>query len=154
KPSNIMLGQYGETLVVDWGLAKRLGRSDTDVSVNNEDGLPGPRAVDGTLATQPGGVSGTPAYMSPEQASGEVDRLGPASDIYSLGATLYCLLTGRAPFEEENALTILERVRRGEFPWPRSLRPDIPRSLEAVCRKATALRPEDRYASVQDLSDD
>jgi tetratricopeptide (TPR) repeat protein len=154
KPSNIMLGPYGETLVVDWGLAKRLGRSDTDVSMSDEDGLPGPRAVEGTLATQPGGVSGTPAYMSPEQAGGEVDRLGPASDIYSLGATLYCLLTGRAPFEADNALTILERVRKGEFPSPRSLRPDIPRSLEAVCRKAIALRPEDRYTSVQDLSDD
>src|SRR5262249_39596553 len=98
KPNNIMLGPYGETLVVDWGLAKGAGRPD-DI----------PRAVDGTLrpesaqhsdSTLPGMWLGTPAFMSPEQAAGRHDLVGPASDVYSLGATLYCLLTGRAPFED------------------------------------------------------
>jgi serine/threonine protein kinase len=154
KPANIMLGQYGETSVVDWGLAKRLGRSDLDAGTGGEEGWLRPRSADGSPGTQPGGVSGTPAYMSPEQARGEVDRLGPATDIYSLGATLYCLLTGRAPFEEGSPPTVLERVRCGAFPSPRAVRPGIPPALEAVCLRAMALQPEGRYASVQALSDD
>jgi tetratricopeptide (TPR) repeat protein/tRNA A-37 threonylcarbamoyl transferase component Bud32 len=151
KPANIMLGPYGETLVVDWGLAKRLGQSEPDAG--GAAGSIPPRAVGGDLATQPGGVSGTPAYMSPEQARGEAQRLGTASDIYNLGATLYCLLTGKAPFEGDQP-PLLNRVRRGEFPPPRSVRSDVPRPLEAVCLKAMALRPEDRYATAQALADD
>ncbi len=84
--------------------------------------------------------------MSPEQAAGQLDRLGPASDVYGLGATLYHLLTGRAPFQDRDVATVLDRVRRGEFPPPREVNPRVPRPLEAIALKAMALRPEDRYA--------
>ena len=83
--------------------------------------------------------------MSPEQAAGELDRLGPATDVYSLGATLYCLLTGRPPFEDRDVDVVLGQVRRGEFPPPRRVKRAIDPALEAVCLKAMALRPEDRY---------
>jgi tRNA A-37 threonylcarbamoyl transferase component Bud32 len=94
KPSNVMLGPYGETLVVDWGLAKAVGRNAAE-----EDGPVEPALVpvlaEDSSATRTGAALGTPAYMSPEQAAGQLDQLGPAGDVYSLGATLYALLTGR-----------------------------------------------------------
>ena len=77
--------------------------------------------------------------MSPEQARGELDRLGPRSDVYSLGATLYCLLTGKPPFEGDDIGEILRKVQRGEFPPPRQLDPSIDTALEAVCLKAMAI---------------
>jgi serine/threonine-protein kinase len=92
--------------------------------------------------------------MSPEQAAGELDRLGPRSDAYSLGATLYCLLTGRPPFEGEDIGAMLHAVRRGEFRPPRAIVPMLDRPLEAICLKAMALRPEDRYPGARALADD
>ncbi len=86
--------------------------------------------------------------MSPEQARGDLDRLGPRSDVYSLGATLYCLLTGRAAFEGDDVGEVLRRVERGDFPAPRRLDPTIDAALEAACLKAMALEPGDRYAVV------
>src|SRR5262249_2279674 len=97
KPGNILLGPYGETLVVDWGLAKVVGRPE---GAGSAEGTLRPATASGSSETLPGSALGTPAYMSPEQARGEIDRLGPASDVYSLGATLYCLLTGRTPLED------------------------------------------------------
>jgi eukaryotic-like serine/threonine-protein kinase len=94
KPGNIIVGKHGETLVVDWGLAKAIGRSDP--SVGEQTIAP---SSSGSSETLHGSALGTPAYMSPEQAQGELNRLGPRSDVYSLGATLYCLLTGKPPFE-------------------------------------------------------
>jgi serine/threonine-protein kinase len=91
KPGNVMLGRYGETLVVDWGLAKPLGCAEPDVP----EGPLQPASGSGSAPTAAGEAVGTPAYMSPEQAAGRLDLLGPASDVYSLGATLYHLLTGR-----------------------------------------------------------
>ncbi|HEX6961343.1 MAG TPA: hypothetical protein VF175_05705, partial [Lacipirellula sp.] len=93
-------------------------------------------------------------YMSPEQAAGRLDRLGPTSDVYSLGATLYVLLTGRAPQEEDDLGIVLQRVQRGEFPPPRSENPQAPRGLEAICLKAMALDPQARYQSARALGDD
>jgi serine/threonine protein kinase len=119
KPSNILLGPYGETLVVDWGLAKPLRQG-----VSAGGSLPEaiqPRSASGAATTQMGLVIGTPPYMSPEQAAGRLDLLGPASDVYSLGATLYCLLTGRPPFTEPELSRLLLQVKRGEFP-PRRAR--------------------------------
>ena len=99
KPANIMLGRYGETLVVDWGLAKVIGKS--DVIPMQEDGMSEPgftgSAVTSSGETVQGTTIGTPSYMSPEQARGAIDQLGPRSDVFSLGATLYELLTGEVP---------------------------------------------------------
>jgi tetratricopeptide (TPR) repeat protein len=147
KPANIMLGPYGETLVVDWGLATPIRRPAAPVDQGG--GPPAP----GREATAPGPPVGTPVFMSPEQAAGARDRLGPASDVYSLGATLYCLLTGRAPFEGEPD-DVLRAVQKGEFPPPQRLDPTLDPALEAICLKAMATRPEDRYATPRALADD
>ena len=153
KPHNIMLGPFGETLVVDWGLARSIdgdGRGDPHAASAHVTPLR-PRSGSGTAMTRLGSVIGTPQFMSPEQASGEVERLGPASDIYSLGATLYCLLVGEAPSRRSDATT---KVREGQIPTPRQVRRDIPKALEAICLKAMAPRPEDRYPSARALADD
>jgi tetratricopeptide (TPR) repeat protein/tRNA A-37 threonylcarbamoyl transferase component Bud32 len=152
KPGNIMLGKYGETLVVDWGLAKAVGRAAPPV--DTEELTLRPRSGDGAAATQLGTAVGTPAYMSPEQAAGRLDLLGHASDIYSLGATLFALLTGRPPVEGQDPGEVLRRVQRGETRVPRQVKPDTPAGLDAICRKAMAPRPEDRYATALDLARD
>jgi WD40 repeat protein/serine/threonine protein kinase len=152
KPGNIMLGRYGETLVVDWGLAKPLDRP--DASRDAEERPLVPLSSSRTAETLAGTTVGTPAYMSPEQAAGRLDRLGPASDVYSLGATLYSLLTGRAPVEDRDVGSVLQRVQRGDIPPPRQVNATVPLALEAICRQAMALRPEDRYASPRALADD
>jgi serine/threonine-protein kinase len=151
KPHNIMVGRYGETLLVDWGLARVTGQPDAVVDEGGRSLRP--IAPSGAGETVAGAMIGTPAYMSPEQAEGRPDQVGPAGDVYGLGATLYHLLTGRPAFEGSTS-EVLARVRRGEFPRPRSIRRDVPRALEAVCLKAMALRPEDRYATALDLADD
>jgi serine/threonine-protein kinase len=152
KPANVMLGSYGETLVVDWGLAKVMGRPAAE-SERREAGPFGPISGD-TAATKLGTAAGTPAYMSPEQAAGKLERLGPTTDVYSLGAVLYCLLTGRAPFEGSDIATVLARARRGDFPAPRLVKTGVPRALEAICLKAMAREPAQRYATPRALSND
>jgi eukaryotic-like serine/threonine-protein kinase len=152
KPSNIIVGMHGETLVVDWGLAKAVGRSET--SIGSEERTLVPSSASGTPETLPGAAMGTPAFMSPEQAIGDVDRLGPRSDVYSLGATLYALLTGRPPVAGTDVGAMLKAVRVGEFPRPRKLDASIDRPLEAICLKAMARSPEDRYPSPRALADD
>src|SRR5262249_15455900 len=112
KPGNIMLGKYGETLVVDWGLAKTLGQSEPGTS--SEQPLV-PAARRGETPTVFGSRIGTPAYMSPEQATGRLDLLGPASDVYSLGATLYHLLTGKTPVEGRDSEEIASKVALGDI---------------------------------------
>ena len=150
KPDNVMLGPFGETLVVDWGLAKQLGQEEVGPGpVREQLALSG-----GGSATLAGSTIGTPAFMSPEQAAGDLDKLGPASDVYSLGATLYCVLTGRAPFGGRDIGEVLGRVRRGEFTPPRRIRRDVSRALEAICLKAMATRTEDRYPTAYSLADD
>jgi serine/threonine-protein kinase len=152
KPSNVMLGPYGETLVVDWGLAKVVGRPAG--SNGASEGTLRPPSAEGSTPTQVGAAVGTPAYMSPEQAAGKVEELCPASDVYSLGATLYCLLTGRAPFEGKDTGEVLRQVQAGAFAPPRQVKRAVPAALEAVCLKGMALRPADRYGSARALADD
>ena len=153
KPDNVMLGDYGETLVVDWGLARVLGDL-REASRGGSDNVRLSGAARESGFTQTGDVLGTPSYMSPEQAAGKLGELSPASDVYSLGAILYALFTGRSPFEDRDVYTVLERVRRGKFPPPRRLYAAVPAALEAVCLKAMALRPQDRYASARELSEE
>jgi serine/threonine-protein kinase len=152
KPHNIMLGKYGETLVVDWGLAKVIGSREG--LAGSEEGTLRPLSDEGTTPTQAGYVMGTPAYMSPEQARGQLNQLGPASDIYSLGATLYELLTGMPPMQGEHAGEIVAKVERGDWLPPRKVRKDVPTALDAICCKAMALRPEERYSSALELAAD
>jgi WD40 repeat protein/serine/threonine protein kinase len=152
KPGNIMLGKYGESLVVDWGLAKSVALPDI-VEISGEAKL-NPTSNSGTADTMPGSAIGTPQFMSPEQAAGDLARLGPASDVYSLGATLYTILTGRAAFEVPDVGIVLRMVQRGEFPPPRYHERSIPPALEAICLKAMATRPEDRYPSASALAED
>ena len=139
KPANILLGPYGETLVVDWGLAKVVGRGEAAPPAGAVEATLQPASGSGSSETLPGTALGTPAYMSPEQAEGRLERVGPLSDVYSLGATLYCLLTGRPPIDETDVGEALRRVQRGEFPPPRAVRPGIPQGLEAICLKAMAV---------------
>jgi tetratricopeptide (TPR) repeat protein/tRNA A-37 threonylcarbamoyl transferase component Bud32 len=152
KPSNIMLGPYGETLVLDWGLAKHVA----DAELEGEDSAPSPSpSPDGSgELTTPGEVLGTPQYMSPEQARGE--PTAPAGDIFSLGLVLYAILTGRPAFgaADLRGKDRLEAVRQAAVVPPRSHEPRLPRALEAICLKALAARPEDRYSSARELADD
>jgi len=152
KPGNIIVGKHGETLVVDWGLAKAVGRFDPGAA--SEERTLVPPSASGSAETLPGSALGTPAFMSPEQAAGDLARLGPRSDVYSLGATLYVLLTGRPPFEGNDVGAVLEAVWRGEFPRPRKLDPSIDRALEALCLKAMERSPEDRFGSPRAFADD
>src|SRR5207244_2001180 len=108
------------------------GHGDTEATLR-------PNLGDGEIATEVGTPVGTPAYMSPEQAAGQLDVLGPASDVYSLGATLYCLLTGEAPYRGTDREEVLRRVQQGELRPPRELKPDVPPALDGICRKALAL---------------
>ncbi|WP_417747791.1 serine/threonine-protein kinase [Rosistilla oblonga] len=168
KPANVIVGQFGETVVVDWGLAKRIG-TDADDSEQQCDSsmatlAAGTPLVSATgpldsasldpVETRMGTIIGTPAYMSPEQARGETDRIGPASDIYALGVMLYELLTGRTPFQADDAQTMIAKVISGDCKAPRALDRRIPGPLDSICNKAISRRPEDRYATAQQISDD
>jgi serine/threonine protein kinase len=156
KPENVMVGAFGEVLVMDWGVAKSLGRREpTDDGAGEAGGL-GARPPS---ATAHGTVLGTPAYMAPEQARGEVERVDQRADVYALGALLYFMLTGQAPGRAPAATGAPTRTGPGAtgpvaFDPPRAVSPDVPRALEAVCLKAMAERPEARYATATDLAAD
>jgi serine/threonine protein kinase len=152
KPGNVIIGRHGETLVVDWGLAKVVGRDAPDPMADER--TLRPPSASGSSGTLRGEALGTPAYMSPEQARGDLEALGPRSDVYSLGATLYCLLTGKPPFERDDPGEVLRRVQAGDFPPPRQVDSSIDRALEAVCLRALATRPDDRYPSPRALAED
>ncbi len=151
KPGNIILGKYGETLVVDWGLAKAQGEAEV---------LPGSFSPvmsaqsSGATPTMEGSAMGTPAYMSPEQAAGRLDELSGATDVYSLGATLFHLLTGQLPIVGKSVFELVKKAEAGDVLRLRELRSDLPRALEAVCSKAMAKAPGERYRSPSGLAED
>ncbi|MCY3022216.1 MAG: tetratricopeptide repeat protein [Planctomycetota bacterium] len=180
KPDNVMLGGFGEVLVMDWGLAK-LGVAKPRASalahipeaegsaqgtLGAEDGTPSPRAAadseledlvqsfrreSGSDVTQDGTVAGTPAYMPPEQARGDIAQVDHRSDIYSLGAILYEILTLSPPVEGRGALQILRKVVAGEIEAPEACAPQraIPKELSAIAMKALATEKPDRYQAVE-----
>jgi serine/threonine protein kinase len=151
KPSNVLLGKHGETVVIDWGLAKPINETlpTWTVAATHE-----PASAE-TQMTVHGSKMGTPEYMSPEQASDRTEvAIGPLSDVYSLGATLYAILTATAPFDGSDSREICEKVQRGQFLPPTQVNAKAPKALAAICMKAMSLAPEDRYGSVDLLRED
>ncbi len=134
KPANILLSGDGVPKVTDFGLARR-----QDASVRQ---------------TQSGAILGTPCYMAPEQAMGTLEDIGPATDVYALGAVLYECLTGRPPFKAPTPLETLYQVVNDEPVPPRQLQPQAPRDLETICLKCLAKEPARRYTSAGELADD
>ncbi|MFG0317160.1 MAG: serine/threonine-protein kinase, partial [Planctomycetota bacterium JB042] len=171
KPSNVMVGRFGEVYVMDWGLARVLGRADRKDIRLRERNDPPPSVVeterhtrkggrpDSPLYTMDGDVVGTPAYMSPEQARGDLDDVGPQTDVYGVGAMLYHLLAERMPYASPDApadaYEVLDRLRAGP---PRPLHTvaagTVPAELLSICEKAMARRRADRYATMTELADD
>ena len=160
KPDNIILGEFGEAVVLDWGLA-RMTKVPIGASVQGGEVPKSILACSGdtpledvsTVQVDRGPV-GTLGYMAPEQTSGRVVQ---SSDVFGLGAILYEVLTGRPPFKrgaEENTLAMLHRVQSAEFPSPRSIVPQVPANLEAVCCKALAENAADRYESAFQIAED
>src|SRR6516164_287567 len=134
KPGNILLDQKGNPRVTDFGLAKR---------IQGDSGLTGS-----------GQIMGTPSYMPPEQAGGKRGEVGPAADVYALGATLYSLITGRPPFQAATAMdTVLQVITEEPVP-PRRLDASIPLDLETICLKCLEKEPHQRYASAAALGED
>ncbi len=171
KPHNVMLGDFGEVYVMDWGLAKVLKNTgpqpagdlpNVNVSTSRSGKVDTSRAPDADL-TQDGAVLGTPVYMPPEQASGHVDEIDQRSDIYALGAILYEVLTLSTPVSKEGSyLDVIMRVMKAEIEPPVQRvrqagffrRRSVPLELSAVAMKALAKRPEHRYQTVEELRRD
>lgn len=164
KPANIVVGENGETMLVDWGLAKHIPSKRADESSREHQDAEetiiefgsDDRSEDDDfslgLSTR-GAAIGTPAYMSPEQAAGS-GIVGTANDIYSLGATLHFLLTGRPPVQGDTVDSVLEAVRSGKQTAPGEVCESVPRALDAICRHAMAFAPGDRYATPIEMAQD
>ncbi len=166
KPDNIMVGSFGEVLVLDWGLAKVLGYPATLDREQELDPVVTNRSRDAALATQMGTVAGTPSYMPPEQARGLFSNLGPEADVYSLGAILYEILVGRPPYAASDAQEVIGKILQGPPPSPfsgesdfdsifpdlRGEGPEIPADLAQLCDRAMQRKAEDRYAHAGELA--
>lgn len=154
KPANVMVGRFGETYVVDWGLARAADRPDRrDIRVGHGDD-----GHDSALRTVEGDVIGTPAYMAPEQARGEIEGVGERSDVYAIGAMLYHVLAGTAPHvepgTEPKSRDTLARVIAGPPTDLRRIAPATRPELVAICERAMARSPDDRYPSAAALGED
>ena len=134
KPANVLIDAQGQPKLTDFGLAKQTH---------------GASEMTGT-----GQILGTPSYMSPEQAQGDAATVGPAADVYGLGALLFALLTGRPPFQGASPVETIQHVIAAEPPRPRSLNPSVPRDLETICLKCLEKSPAKRYASAMVLKED
>jgi tRNA A-37 threonylcarbamoyl transferase component Bud32 len=150
KPDNVVLGDFGEVLVLDWGLAKIVDRADEEGDLASlsitEDAA--------TEATREGQHLGTPAYMAPEQAEGRLDLIDERTDIYGLGAILFEILTGRPPHHKKNIYEAIYNIATGETPRSRSVAPSVPGALDAICAKAMAKVSAERYTKATELVED
>lgn len=147
KGENVLLGDFGEVLVLDWGVAKVLGDTDEDGRMR----LEGQCLPAEATQTVQGDIVGTPAYMAPEQAEGRLDLIDSRTDIYGPGAILYEILTGQPPFTGSNTVAVLEKLVRDAPTPPRELWPDVPQTLEAACLRALSKAPAERHASATAL---
>ena len=162
KPQNIVTGEFGETQIIDWGLAQ-ITDADMLEKVHQESGnlasgsargdsqTPGSRVKSTATDVLARGLRGTPAYAAPEQWKGDRSLLGPWTDVYGLGATLFEILAGKAPFKVPSP-TLEEDVEIGNL--HRDVKPWVPANVRAICRKAMAVKPGDRYATAAALADD
>jgi eukaryotic-like serine/threonine-protein kinase len=148
KPENVILGGFGEVLVLDWGLARTTAES--------KPGAQGIQLTDSVevQATLTGHILGTPAYMSPEQAEGRIDLIDHRTDVYGLGAILFEILTGRAPHVGDDSATMLKRIIQEPTPRARDVAPSVPPALDAICAHAMEKNPTHRYPSSADLAHD
>ena len=162
KPQNVMVGAWGQVLVVDWGIAKILGRrAPLERQATEEADIVTDRSMNDAQATRDGAVAGTPTYMSPEQARGEIDRLDARTDVYALGALLYELLAGRTPYQHGLGWDVVEQVLAGP-PQPLAevepedslhpARPPTPPELIEICDRAMAREPSDRFENAGELA--
>lgn len=159
KPQNIMLGDFGEVLVLDWGLAKYTGQAELGSGAERAPVRLAPASVESQ--TVAGQVMGSPAYMAPEQATGRVDLMDSRTDIYGLGAILFAILTGKGPHRGErtgntakDTRALLKKISQGETPRARDFDPTVPQPLDAICLHAMAKKPEDRYQNAAELARD
>lgn len=151
KPANVMIGEFGEVLVMDWGLAKVVGsREKRSPSISSD------RLEQSLFETRVGSIMGSPRYMAPEQAAGDVDRIDARSDVYALGAILYAILTLLPPVEGSDVQEAVDRTIVGDIRPPSQRTPDrpIPSDLEACAMKALCLEPEERYQSATELREE
>jgi len=151
KPANIMVGAFGETVLLDWGIAKFRDTPDLSSSTLRGRLIEIQESANRTLE---GEVYGTPLYMSPEQAQGAIGSLDERSDVWSLGAILFQILTGRPPFTASSVAELLVRISRDEAPAAKSIEPAAPADLAAVAAKALSKRRVDRYPTAEGLAED
>jgi serine/threonine-protein kinase len=149
KGQNVVLGDFGEVVVLDWGLAKLIGEGGGTVLGEPVAVEPGSRED-----TVQGQVLGTPGFMAPEQAAGDAGRVDRRTDVYGLGALLYQVLTGEPPFSGADTRDVLRKVVHEAPAAPRALWPGVSAALEAVCLKALAKGPEQRYATARQVADE
>jgi WD40 repeat protein/serine/threonine protein kinase len=168
KPANIMVGRFGEVYVMDWGLAKVMGRKDSrDLRVKERVAKDVSKSLVSTdrdaleaspLMTMDGDVVGTPSYMSPEQARGDLELMGPASDVYSIGAILYHLLAGHMPYvpadSQRNAFAVWSLLQSDPPDSLRKVAPKAPEELVAICDMAMARDGEARYPDTVAMAED
>jgi serine/threonine protein kinase len=170
KPSNVMVGNFGEVFVMDWGLARVLGKEDRhDIRIQPDSTAAlaptssgtldeGEAEIDSPIVTMDGDVIGTPAYMPPEQARGEIEKLGPRADVYGVGAMLYHLLARQMPYAPADARMtnreILDAVLAGPPRPLHDINKEVPAELVAICEKAMARDAERRYANTSALGED